>query len=118
MKLFRFDIGTAHAVTQFNSHNASIVSLARADGAYRVDCMHIAPEGTVGYHQAAMAQLFMVVQGSGWVCGTDQVHHPIAAQQAAFWQSGEWHAAGSATGMVAIVVESEQLDPTPWMVAM
>ena len=40
---------------------------------------------------------------------------PIRAGQAAFWENGEWHSAGSDTGMIAIVVEGESLDPGQFM---
>lgn len=38
---------------------------------------------------------------------------PIAAGEAALWQPGEEHAAGTESGMTAIVVESEVLAGVP-----
>ena len=73
--------------------------------------MHLGPGGLVGLHQAEPAQLFLVVQGSGWVRSGELAAVPISAGQAAFWESGEWHSAGSDAGMTAIVVEGESLNP-------
>ncbi len=83
-----------------------------------IGCVHIGPSGVVGYHQATVPQLFLVVGGSGWVTSVDRVHHPIAAAQAAFWQEGEWHESGSDDGMMVIVIEAEALDPAQWMTAL
>ncbi len=83
-----------------------------------IGCMHIGPNGVVGYHQATVPQLFLVVQGSGWVTSTDRARHPITAGQAAFWHGGEWHESGSDDGIMVIVVEGEGLDPAQWMTVM
>ena len=34
--------------------------------------MYIEPGGVVGMHKAPVPQLFIVIQGEGWVCGEDQ----------------------------------------------
>jgi quercetin dioxygenase-like cupin family protein len=73
--------------------------------------MHIGAGGIVGYHQATVRQLFLVVAGTGWVRGTDESRQPIAAGQAAYWEAGEWHESGSQDGMTAIVIEATTLDP-------
>ena len=39
----------------------------------------------------------------------------IVPGQAAFWQIGEWHESGTETGLSAVVVESESLDPSVYM---
>jgi hypothetical protein len=36
---------------------------------------------------------------------------PIIAGRAAFWAAGERHAAGTDSGMMAMVLEAEALDP-------
>jgi quercetin dioxygenase-like cupin family protein len=80
-------------------------------GDVHVGCMYLEKDGIVGYHQAVIPQLFLVVQGEGWVRGKDTEKLPIKAGQAAFWQSDEWHETGTDTGMVAIVIESPHIDP-------
>lgn len=62
----------------------------------------------MGYHPAGTYQLFAVVDGDGWVRAEgDRV--AIRAGEAAFWEPGEEHGAGTDTGMVAIIVESDAL---------
>jgi quercetin dioxygenase-like cupin family protein len=77
----------------------------------QIGCMHIGAGGIVGYHQATVRQLFLVVAGTGWVRGKDEPRQPIAAGQAAYWEAGEWHESGSQDGMTAIVIEATTLDP-------
>jgi len=61
-------------------------------------------------------QLFLVVEGEGWVRGKDDSKPvPISAGQAAFWEAGEGHESGSEEGMVAMVIEGEKLNPESYM---
>ncbi len=112
MRLFRFDAGTGRPISQFGSVQLELSPIYRASGQLQIVCMHLGPGGLVGYHQAEPAQLFLVVNGAGWVRGADGTE-PLAIHegQAAFWESGEWHSSGSDTGMTAIVIEGETLDP-------
>lgn len=114
MKLFRFDAEVGRVIEQFDSRGVIMSGVTRFTGKTQVGCMHLAVNSVVGYHPATVPQLFMVVQGSGWVTGADgegtRERVPIAAGQAAFWEAGEWHESGSEAGMMVIVVESEGLD--------
>jgi hypothetical protein len=73
--------------------------------------MYLAPGGQVGRHPASVAQLFLVVNGEGWVEGEAGPRQPITAGQAALWAAGETHAAGTEAGLTAIVFEGEDLAP-------
>ena len=75
-----------------------------------VGCMRLAPGGSVGYHQATVAQVFAVVEGRGWtVSGEERRRDPITAGEAVVWDEGEWHEVGTEEGLVAIVVEATQV---------
>ena len=69
--------------------------------------MQIGSNGVIGYHQASFPQLFLVVEGKGWVRGEVEDRIPIERGEAAYWEAGEWHESGSVTGMSAIVIEVE-----------
>ncbi len=69
----------------------------------------LAPDGAIGRHPAAVLQLFVVVEGSGWVAGGDTERVEVAAGDAVLWEAGEEHEAGTDAGMVALVVESNAL---------
>ena len=77
--------------------------------------MYLEPGGHVGAHQATTRQLFLVTRGEGWVRGPETERTPIRAGQAAFWETGEDHASGSETGMAALVIESDTLDPNQFL---
>jgi hypothetical protein len=115
MKIFHFEaqagrgLEFSRRIEQFGSTNALISGVARLSAEAQVSCMHIGPDGTVGYHAAVTPQLFLVVHGEGWVRGETMEQVPIRAGQAAFWQAGEGHASGSAGGMTAIVIEGSSI---------
>jgi quercetin dioxygenase-like cupin family protein len=83
-------------------------------GDIHIGCMYLERGDRVGYHQATVPQLFLVVQGEGWVRGKEAEKISIKAGQAAFWQTDEWHESGTDTGMVVIVIESPYISPRPF----
>ena len=117
MQVFRFDAAAGRALEVFGSQALVMSRIGRVDGEVEIGCMHIGAGGIVGYHQAAVRQLFLVVAGTGWVRGADTTRHPIAAGEAAYWEAGEWHESGSQDGMTAIVIEAATLDPGRYMPA-
>jgi quercetin dioxygenase-like cupin family protein len=82
--------------------------LVQADGIH-VGYMHFEAGGRVGYHPASTHQLFAVVAGEGWVRAGEANRVALRAGQAAFWEPGEYHEAGTDTGMTVIVVEGNAL---------
>jgi quercetin dioxygenase-like cupin family protein len=115
MKLYRFDAQAGKIISQYDSVNLVMSRIVRTSAAAHIGCMHLDANGVVGYHQAVSPQLFLVVQGEGWVRGEDEWRIAVKAGQAAFWQTGEWHESGTDTGMTAIVIESAELDPASFM---
>lgn len=115
MNVFRFDREAGKPITAFNSAGAVISRVIRLTGPAHIGCIHLEAGGTVGFHEAVAPQLFLVVQGSGWVRGEEDTRVPIQAGQAAFWTKGEGHESGTESGMTAIVIESGELDPAAFM---
>jgi mannose-6-phosphate isomerase-like protein (cupin superfamily) len=115
MRLYRFDAAVARPITAFGSTGLAMTLVARPGGEVQLGCMHLTPGGAVGYHQATVAQLFLVVAGEGWVRGESSEVVPISTGHAAFWTAGEWHASGTDTGMTAMVLEAETLDPDQFL---
>jgi quercetin dioxygenase-like cupin family protein len=77
----------------------------------RVGIAYLAPGDQIARHRAGFPQLFCVLEGSGWVSGDDEIEHPITTGEAAFWSHGELHATRTDTGLSALMVESEELEP-------
>jgi quercetin dioxygenase-like cupin family protein len=77
--------------------------------------MHLEANGIVGFHQAVISQLLIVVDGEGWVRSDNELKINIKANDIVFWGKGEGHETETATGLTAIVIESEGLTPTNFM---
>jgi quercetin dioxygenase-like cupin family protein len=69
----------------------------------------------IGYHQAKVPQLFLVLQGQGWVRGESPQKTTIEPGRAAYWETGEWHEAGTETCMTAIIIEAAGFDLSKWI---
>jgi hypothetical protein len=110
LKLYRFDAEVARAVRQYGSEGLGITPVTRIPVGGQVVAMWVEPGGQVGAHAAVGPQLFLVVQGAGWVEGADGARAPTHAWQAVYWEDGERHAAGSPGGMGALVIEGPALD--------
>ena len=115
MKIYKFSKENGKKVEKYQSHLATYVKIAQTNEAATIGYMYIEGEGTVGYHEAPIPQLFIVVEGEGWVTGENQKRIPIKRGEAALWEKGEWHTSGSEEGMAAIVIQSEELNPETFM---
>ena len=115
MRLFRFDMSTAHAIKQFDSHQAAISHLIKTDEPCSVVCIYLGAGGILGGHPAVSNQLFLIVSGAGWVATEDGETVELKAGMAAFWEAGEWHESGSHNGLMAIVIEGDGIDPSQTM---
>jgi quercetin dioxygenase-like cupin family protein len=80
---------------------------------FRIARFHIGAGGRIARHPATSRQLLAVVEGSGWVSGDDGEAQQITSGEAVVWEEGEEHKTGSDDGMIAIVVESPELQPFP-----
>jgi quercetin dioxygenase-like cupin family protein len=110
LQLVHLDSLPAHSITQFNSVSLFQSRLARLSSDAHVSIMTLNTSGQIGFHQAVVPQLFVVIKGTGWVCDVSREQIPVAPGQAVWWHAGEWHGAGTAQGMTALVIESESLE--------
>ena len=55
--------------------------------------------------------LVAVIEGSGEVSGATGVREPIAVGEAVFWEAGEEHETATATGLTALIIEGDGLQP-------
>lgn len=108
MKIVDFAPGLGRQIEDYGS-DFRMSRLIQTD-AIHVGCMYLKAGGLVGYHRASAHQLFVVTQGDGWV-REGSARRSLRAGQAAFWSAGEFHEAGTDTGMMVIVIEGEVLSP-------
>jgi quercetin dioxygenase-like cupin family protein len=111
VRVLDFDAGRAFAISGFGSRSARASPLTLPDGDAHVVCLRIGAGGVLGRHPASVAQIFVVVEGEGWVSGTDGRRVAVTAGKAVYWEAGEEHESGTDSGMTAIVVEAERLIP-------
>lgn len=114
MELYRFDKEAGKSITHFNSK--FIMSMVtRTEKPTQIGCMHLETDGIVGFHQAVVPQLLLIVEGEGWVRNDHEERVYVKVGDAVFWEKGEGHETGTNTGMTAMVIESEELKPSSFM---
>lgn len=109
MKIVAVGPAQQKRITGYDATNAFSLVAASGSGRAHVHTLHFEPGGVIGRHPAGPAQLFIVVEGAGWVEGGDGVRAPITVGQAAYIAAGESHAKGSESGMSAVMVQVETL---------
>lgn len=114
MKIFRFDPEVGQHIEMFDS-NFIMSKIVMTEKPARIGCMYLQEGGIVGYHEATVPQLFLVMSGEGWVVGKEGIKQRIIQGEAAFWERGEGHETITETGMTAIVIESEELNPSRFL---
>jgi len=110
MKIFRFDPEVGRSIDQYNSTGFIISKVVHLFDEAFLNCAYLNANGVIGYHQVTIPQLFLVVQGDGWVRGESPERTPIKAGQAVYWDKGEWHESGTETGMTVIIIEGDNID--------
>ena len=99
LRVEEYDIvGAAHAA-----------SIAFGSGEAHVRVLRLGAGSRVAPHETGFGQLFVPIDGSGWVSqGSDQVE--IRVGQAAYFPRGVTQAKGSETGMLALMIQVDDLD--------
>ncbi|WP_260504082.1 hypothetical protein [Paenibacillus illinoisensis] len=64
----------------------------------------------IGSSSGCWEQVFLVLEGEGWVEGETGERIVIQAGEAAFWMDGENHRSGSEHGLTAMLIEGSELD--------
>ena len=62
-------------------------------------------------HPATLPQILPVLEGSGRVSGSDGEFQPIGPGEAVFWLAGEEHETETDTGLTALILEADGLQP-------
>ncbi|QED47941.1 cupin domain-containing protein [Cytobacillus dafuensis] len=114
MEIFRFDKSTGKYIDHYHS-NFIMSRIVKTEKASQIGCMHLDANGIIGFHQAVVPQLLLVVNGEGWVRSDDGLKVKIKKGEAVFWEKGEGHETTTDTGLMAIVIESEELTPSAFM---
>ena len=111
MRIVDFSPERAEAITNYESVDATSVPLADGHGEAHFYCVRFAAGGHIGPHPTGFGQLFLCVEGRGWVEGGDGVRREVSAGQGACFERGEEHAKGSDHGMTAIMIQVGEIEP-------
>lgn len=114
MEFYKFDKSNGKQISQFDS-NFIMSRFIQTSKPAHIGCMHLGKNGIVGYHQAVVPQLFLVVNGEGCVRNEREEYIKVESGDAVFWEKDEWHETKTDTGLTAIVIESEELNPSLFM---
>ena len=115
MKIFRFDPEDGQENGQFDSMKAIISKVLHLDNRAEINAIYLHPNGKIDYHQAVTRQLFLLVEGDGWVRGESDGEQAVRKGQAVFWERDEWHESGTESGMTAVIIDGEKVDPVKLM---
>jgi len=111
MMILNFSERQSEPIELFESVRASSAHLGDGDGEAHVYCVRLGPDGKIGEHPTGFGQLFLVIEGSGWVSGADGKRMEISAGEGAYFARGETHLKGSDVGMTAIMIQVKELQP-------
>ncbi|MGG1343896.1 cupin [Bacillus thuringiensis] len=109
MKIFDFSEKMGKQISAFQS-NFIMSKIVNHQGNVHIGAMHLQENGIIGYHEAVVSQLLLIMDGEGYVCGADKEKVKIRAGQAVFWEKGEFHETSTEHGLLAIIMEAENLE--------
>ncbi|WNS44899.1 cupin [Paenibacillus sp. MMS20-IR301] len=114
MKIYSFSQESGKSISAFDS-DFIMSRIVRTGAEAHIGCVYLGQQGMIGYHQAACPQLLLIVQGEGYVRGEEAAFTAVHAGQAVYWELGEWHETRTDTGLTAIIIESDSLNPADRM---
>ena len=118
LQLFRFDQSTKRNIHKFGSVNTGISPILKSVHPLQMGCMYFDENSILGMHPATCPQLFLVVEGSGWVKVKGHERQAVEAGTAVYWDMGEEHESGSDHGMTAMIIEGDKLDPETYLASL
>ncbi|WP_053365661.1 cupin domain-containing protein [Bacillus sp. FJAT-27245] len=114
MGFYNFNKDHGKKISKFNS-DFIMSRIIQTNKETNIGCMHLDKNGIVGYHQAVVSQLLLILNGEGYVRNEQDEYIKVEPGDAVFWKKGEWHETKTYAGLTAIVIESEELTPASFM---
>jgi len=114
MEFYKFSKDSGKQITKFNS-DFVMSRIIQTDKETLIGCMYLEENGIIGFHQAVVPQLLLILNGEGYVRGEKEEYIKVQEGDAVFWEKDEWHETKTDKGLTAIVIESEELNPLSFM---
>jgi len=111
MRIFRIESENGYEIREHGSASVFLSSIIDVNRSATIHWMHFDPHGSIGGHYLTNPQIFLIVEGDGWVKSNNPEPIPVTMEDGVFWDTGEWHEAGSESGMTVILIESKLPDP-------
>lgn len=109
MKIIRLDEIEGGNITKYDSIMVMRKILMTSQPSH-VGVIDLRENGLVGYHEATVPQMLIILEGEGWVRTGEEAKVEVTAGDIVLWEKGEGHETTTDKGMKAIVIESEALD--------
>lgn len=110
MEIYQFNKENGKKITKFDS-DFIMNRITHTQKSAHIGVMHLEESGIIGYHQAVVPQLLLIVRGEGIVRGKEGRSIPVKVGQAVYWEKDEWHETKTEDGLTAVVIESDELNP-------
>jgi quercetin dioxygenase-like cupin family protein len=114
MKFYNFNKESGKQIRKFNS-DFIMTRIIQTNKNASIGCMHLGENGLIGFHKAVGPQLLLILNGEGLVSINQEEYYKVQPGDAVFWEKNEWHETKSENGLTAIVIESEELNPSAFM---
>ena len=111
MKIYRFDPEVGKEDGRFGSVKAIIARVLQLDNKAEINAAYIHPGEYLSVQQEMTQQLFLVVDGAGWVKNDSGEKKTVQQGQAIFWGESELPEAGTEKGMTAVIIGNINIDP-------
>ncbi|MGG4268540.1 cupin [Peribacillus simplex] len=95
---FKKEVGKK--ITKFDS-NFVMSRITQTEKVAHIGCMHLDENGLIGYHQAVVPQLLLIVNGEGWVRDETDEYIKVHSGEVVFWDKGEWHETKTDRGLLS-----------------
>jgi hypothetical protein len=115
MKVYRFDPEVGQEDEQFGSVKAIIARVLQLDGSAEINAAYIHPGEHIRVQQAMTQQMFLLVDGAGWVKNASGEKRKVKQGQAIFWGESELPESGTESGMTAVIIGNINIDPVKLM---
>lgn len=115
MKIYRFDPEVSQEHEQFGSVKAIIARVLQLDDRAEINAVYLHPSEHLSVQQVMMQQLFLLVDGEGWMKNESGEKKTVRQGQAAFWGESEMPELGTELGMTAVIIGNINIDPVKLM---
>jgi hypothetical protein len=115
MKIYHFDLDVGEKGEPFGGVKALIARVLQLDGRAEINAVYIHPGEHISVQQAMTQQLFLLVDGEGWVQNDSGIKKTVQQGQAIFWGESELPESYTEKGMTAVIIGNINIDPVKLM---